>query len=73
MIEIDYVMAFLKSKESKEVKLKKPSCCCGATAKTPCVCMIQGNQCSATKPKCPCYALMDKQKKPVKKMIGVSN
>jgi hypothetical protein len=52
------------------MKLKKDKCCCGATSKTPCVCMIEGNQCSASSPKCPCYALMDKQKS-IKKMVGV--
>ena len=71
MIEIDYVMAFLKSKEGSEMKLKKDKCCCGGNKKIPCVCMIQGNQCSATSPKCPCYSLLDKQKKSLKKMVGV--
>jgi len=70
MIEIDYAMAFLKSKESSEVKLKKDKCCCGGNKSTPCVCMIQGNDCSMTAPKCPCYALLDKQKN-IKKMVGV--
>jgi len=54
----------------KEMKLKKDKCCCGGTKKTPCVCMIEGNQCSASSPKCPCYALIDKQKN-IKKMVGV--
>ena len=52
------------------MKLKKDKCCCGGTKKTPCVCMIEGNDCSASSPKCPCYALMDKQKKSIKKMVG---
>ena len=52
------------------MKLKKDKCCCGGTKKTPCVCMIEGNQCSATAPKCPCYALIDKQKN-IKKMVAV--
>jgi hypothetical protein len=52
------------------MKLKKDKCCCGGTKKTPCVCMIEGNDCSPTSPKCPCYALLDKQKS-IKKMVGV--
>ena len=71
MTDIDYVMAFLKSKEDGKLQLKKDKCCCGGTKNTPCVCMIQGNDCSASSPKCPCYALMDKQKKSIKKMVGV--
>ena len=39
------------------LKLKKDSCCCGATKKTPCVCMILGSDCSAKKPMCACYRL----------------
>ena len=40
-----------------DLKLQKDSCCCGATKKTPCLCMIQGTeQCSAKAPMCPCYA-----------------
>jgi len=36
--------------------LKKDSCCCGATEKHPCLCMIQGNmKCAAKSPMCPCY------------------
>lgn len=39
-----------------EMKLKKDSCCCGATKKHPCLCMIKGTkQCSAKSPMCPCY------------------
>lgn len=39
-----------------EMKLKKDSCCCGATKKHPCLCMIKGvKQCSAKSPMCPCY------------------
>ncbi len=53
------------------MKLKKDKCCCGGTKDTPCVCMIEGNQCSAKKPKCPCYRLMDKQKMTLKKMVRV--
>ena len=51
-------------------KVKKTSCCCGATKDTPCVCMIQGNECSMTEPKCACYSLIDKQKE-VKKSFDV--
>jgi hypothetical protein len=57
------------------MKLKRKSCCCGGTEKTPCVCMMKGiMECSATSPKCPCYALLDKQKnkmKQMKKMVGI--
>ena len=52
------------------MKLKKDKCCCGGTKKTPCVCMIKGEQCSTTSPKCSCYGLMDKQKD-IKKMVAV--
>lgn len=39
-----------------EMKLKKDSCCCGATKAHPCLCMIKGvKQCSAKSPMCPCY------------------
>jgi len=57
------------------VKLKRKSCCCGGTEKTPCVCMLKGvMQCSAKAPKCPCYALLDKQKKKaskISKMVAI--
>jgi len=53
------------------MKLKKDKCCCGGTKNTPCVCMIEGNDCSAKSPKCPCYALIDKQKGTMKKMVRV--
>jgi hypothetical protein len=57
------------------MKLKRDSCCCGGSKKTPCVCMLKGvMKCSAESPKCPCYALLDKQKKKAKsisKMIAV--
>lgn len=48
------------------LKLKKDSCCCGATKKTPCVCMVLGSDCSAKKPMCACYrlkAIQEKDKK----------
>jgi len=43
-------------------KLSKPSCCCGATASNPCVCMKapEPMQCSATEPKCACYEALEK-------------
>ena len=54
------------------MKLKKDKCCCGGTKETPCICMVEGNQCSATTPKCPCYRLLDKQKgHKVSKMVWV--
>jgi len=40
-----------------DLELKKDSCCCGATKKTPCVCMILGRDCSAKKPMCACFRL----------------
>ena len=44
-------------------KLKKDSCCCGATKKNPCECMYQGiSPCSST---CPC-ALENKKKEQAK-------
>ena len=46
-----------------DLKLKKDSCCCGATKKTPCICMILGSQCSSVKPMCPCYRLLSVQTK----------
>lgn len=39
-----------------EMILRKESCCCGATVKSPCLCMFKGvMKCSANKPMCPCY------------------
>lgn len=46
-----------------DLKLQKDSCCCGATKKTPCVCMILGSDCSAKKPMCACYRLKAIQQK----------
>lgn len=46
-----------------DLKIKKDSCCCGATKKTPCICMILGSQCSSVKPMCPCYRLLSVQTK----------
>lgn len=46
-----------------DLKLKKDSCCCGATKKTPCICMILGSQCSSVNPMCPCYRLLSVQTK----------
>jgi hypothetical protein len=45
------------------LKLKKESCCCGATKKNPCVCMVLGSDCSAKKPMCACYRLKGIQQK----------
>jgi len=41
-----------------EQKLSKTECCCGATVNNPCACMKAPKpmNCSATEPKCPCYA-----------------
>jgi len=54
-----YCMNFLNNRETYDGrydaetrKLKKDSCCCGATKKNPCECMYQGiSPCSST---CPC-------------------
>ena len=47
----DFMVSF-----GAETKLKKESCCCGATKSKPCLCMIQGEMnCSAKSPMCPCY------------------
>ncbi len=46
-----------------DLELQKDSCCCGATKKTPCVCMILGSDCSAKKPMCACYRLKAIQQK----------
>ena len=75
MIDIDSIMYIVKAKQEDGSKLKRKSCCCGATEETPCVCMLKGiMQCSAVEPKCPCYSLLDKQKKKaseISKMIAV--
>ena len=41
--------------------LKRQSCCCGATKKYPCACMIKGTECSNKAPKCHCYTLLHLQ------------
>jgi len=54
------------------MKLKRKSCCCGADEKTPCVCMMKGvMKCSMSEPKCECYALIEKQKKALRKMVRI--
>ena len=50
-----------KSKRKRTIKVKKPQCCCGATKRTPCVCMILGLDCSSSPPRCPCFALLHTQ------------
>ena len=41
-------------------KLKRKECCCGATVKYPCLCMIKGvKKCSKN---CPCFTLLRMQK-----------
>lgn len=42
-------------------RLKRESCCCGATLKLPCLCMIKGVKCSYKYPFCPCYKLFRAQ------------
>ena len=40
----------------KNTRIKKTSCCCGATRENPCECMYEGiMECSSTEPMCPCY------------------
>jgi len=47
----------------KMSKLKKTSCCCGATKANPCACMKKGvMDCSSKEPKCPCYKAKDLKK-----------
>lgn len=46
-------------------KLKRKECCCGATLKYPCLCMIKGvKKCSKN---CPCFTLLRMQKNYKKK------
>ena len=52
-----------KSMKKQKIKLKKDKCCCGSTKRIPCVCMIIGGTCSSSKPKCPCFKLLEKQMK----------
>jgi len=45
-------------------KLKRKSCCCGATESNPCACMKKGiMKCSAKEPMCQCYKDLKKQGK----------
>jgi hypothetical protein len=59
--QLDEFMEYLERDEEdgeyyRAETLQKDSCCCGATAEDPCVCMIEGvMDCSAVEPKCPCY------------------
>ena len=47
----------------KMAKVKKTSCCCGATKSNPCACMKKGvMKCSSKEPKCPCYKVKDLKK-----------
>ncbi len=44
-------------------KVKKTSCCCGATKSNPCACMKKGvMKCSSKEPKCACYKAKDLKK-----------
>lgn len=51
------------TKKYKSLILKKTGCCCGATLRTPCVCMITGEQCSSKSPMCSCFRLKHNQNK----------
>ena len=48
-------------KKTTRIKLKKDKCCCGATKKIPCVCMVIGHECSSKSPMCPCFKLLNRQ------------
>ena len=49
-------------KRAETSKLKRDSCCCGATKSKPCACMIQGvMKCSMSEPQCPCYQDLEKK------------
>lgn len=48
--------------KEKGIKLKKDSCCCGATKKDPCECMYNGNKCNANNPMCACYKSQENSK-----------
>jgi len=48
--------------KEKGIKLKKDSCCCGATKKDPCECMYNGDKCNANNPMCACYKSQEKSK-----------
>ena len=50
-------------KKYKSIVLKKTGCCCGATLRTPCVCMITGEKCSSKAPMCSCFRLKYNQNK----------
>lgn len=52
-----------KSRKCSVKKLKRRECCCGATVKLPCLCMIQGGECSDKYPLCPCFKLYRAQKR----------
>lgn len=47
------------------IKLKTKSCCCGATEKLPCLCMIKGLKCSNKYPLCPCFKLLRAQNRKI--------
>ena len=51
------------TKKYKSMLLKKTGCCCGATLRTPCLCMITGEQCSSTGQLCSCFRLKRNQNK----------
>ncbi len=57
-------------------RIRKQSCCCGATIDNPCECMYKGVMtCRADEPKCPCYAAKTEVKEAVviapRKPIGI--
>ena len=55
-------------------ELGKDSCCCGATSKNPCLCMIEGiMNCSSTEPMCPCYEIKKYEAEDTKTFEGRSH
>ena len=52
-----------KRKSYKHIQLGKNGCCCGATLRTPCVCMMTGEQCSSKGRLCSCFRLLHNQTK----------
>ena len=51
------------SKKYKSLTLVKTGCCCGATLRTPCICMITGEKCSSKGRMCSCFRLKHNQNK----------
>ena len=52
-----------QKKYKNKIILKKTGCCCGATLRTPCVCMITGEKCKSSGKMCSCFRLKHNQNK----------